>query len=75
MAKVYEGYNNAEKECSSDEIPLPMKWEVLKKWLEKEAVQKYEEANGKTGIDQISASCFARGLDEVLIKMQSIERL
>ncbi|WP_164684858.1 hypothetical protein [Brevibacillus reuszeri] len=49
-------------------------WEKLKQWLEQEVIHKYEEANGKIGQEQLNASSFARGMDEVLIKMQLIEQ-
>ncbi|MDT3417122.1 hypothetical protein QO009_003017 [Brevibacillus aydinogluensis] len=50
------------------------KWQLLKQWLEQEVVKKYEEANGKNGQEQLVASSFARGMDEVLVKMQLLEK-
>lgn len=35
---------------------------------------KYLEANERNGQDQLAASSFARGMDEVLIKMQMLEK-
>lgn len=50
------------------------KWQLLKQWLEHEVVLKYEEANEKMDKEQLAASSFARGMDEVLIKMQMLEQ-
>lgn len=49
------------------------KWVELKEWIEKEVVKKYEETSNLDGQDQLVASSFARGMDEVLMKIQQLD--
>lgn len=50
------------------------KWSYLKEWLEKEIVNKYDEAQNKYGDDRTHFQAIARGMDEVLLKMEEIEK-
>lgn len=49
------------------------KWDLLKEWLEEEVVQYYKIASQKNGVDQLTTSFFASGMDKVLIKMDQLE--
>lgn len=50
------------------------RWQTMRKWLSQAVVQKYEDANEKNGQEQLVASSVARGMDEVLIKIQHLEQ-
>ncbi|WP_010499984.1 hypothetical protein [Paenibacillus elgii] len=51
------------------------KWSFLKEWLEKEIVKKYNQSNNKYGDDRTHSQALARGMDEVLLKMEEIEKI